>query len=161
MILAVVKEEATSHRRLTRRLRLPRLPRQRKRPQPGKYDRYKDGGKKKRKLTATLDCNDIKILQQEARLNKLSEDSFACQYPMKIPISNGKCIDIIALIDTGANASNYISQMLFDRLSEAGCKAQQTSGSVRGGLNLKGQRVDFTKSMSFASFTIYIRTMFK
>ena len=58
-------------------------------------------------------------------------------------------MDIIALIDTGANASNYISQTLFDRLSDAGYKAQQTTGSVRGGLNVKGQRVDCTKSMSF------------
>jgi hypothetical protein len=68
---------------------------------------------------------------------------------MKIHTSSGKYIDIIALIDTGANAANYISQLLFDRLSEAGYKAQDTSGSVRGGLKLKGQRVDCTKSMSF------------
>ena len=81
-------------------------------------------------------------------MNKLSESSYACQYPMKISTSNGKFIDIIALIDTGANASNYISQTLFDRLSEAGYKAQQTSGSGRGGLNLKGQSVDCTMSMS-------------
>ena len=38
---------------------------------------------------------------------------------MKIYTSSGQYIDIIALIDTGANASNYISQMLFDRLSDA------------------------------------------
>jgi hypothetical protein len=54
---------------------------------------------------------------------------------MKIHTHNGKHIDIIALIDTGANAANYISQTLFDRLIEAGYKAQQTSGSVKGGLS--------------------------
>jgi hypothetical protein len=54
--------------------------------------------------------------------------------------------NFLTLIDTGANASNYISQTLFDRLSEAGYKAQQTSGSVKGGLNVKGQRVDCTMS---------------
>ena len=54
---------------------------------PGKYDKYKgqDAGKKKRKLSAILySNNDIEILQQEAHLNKLSESSYACQYPMKI-----------------------------------------------------------------------------
>ena len=121
---------------------------------PGKFDKYKSprdqgGGKTKSKLNALPLSNDIEILQQEATLNKLSESAYACQYPMKIYTSNGKFIDIIALIDTGANASNYISQILFDRLSEAGCKAHEASGSVRGGLNLKGQRVDCTKSMSF------------
>jgi hypothetical protein len=65
---------------------------------------------------------------------------------MKISTPDGKFLDIITLIDTGANASNYISQTLFDRLSEAGYKAQQTSGSVKGGLNVKGQRVDCTMS---------------
>ena len=65
---------------------------------------------------------------------------------MKISTTSGTYIDIIALIDTGANASNYISQTLFDRLSDAGYKAQQTTGSVRGGLNVKGQRVDCTMS---------------
>ena len=121
---------------------------------PGhKYDKYKspDANKKqKRKLPVLLDSdNDIEILQQEERLNKLSESSYACQYPMKISTTSGKYIDIIALIDTGANASNYISQTMFDRLKDAGYKAQQTSGSVRGGLNVKGQRVDCTMSMSF------------
>jgi len=72
---------------------------------PGRYDKYKsqDGGKKKRKLTAFEHINDNTILQREACLNKLSESSFACQYPMKIYTSSGKYIDIIALIDTGAN----------------------------------------------------------
>ena len=79
-------------------------------------------------------------------MNKLSESAYACQYPMKISTSNGKYIDIIALIDTGANAANYISQTLFDRLSDAGYKAEQTTGSVKGGLNVKGQRVDCTMS---------------
>ena len=118
---------------------------------PGKYDKYKnpDGGKKKRKLTAISNTNEIKFLQQEAHLNKLSESAYACQYPMKISTSNGKYIDIIALIDTGANAANYISQTLFDRLSDAGYKAEQTTGSVKGGLNVKGQRVDCTLSISF------------
>jgi hypothetical protein len=62
-------------------------------------------GKKKRKLTAIQQLNDITTLQHEAL--KLSERSYACQYPMKIHSSSGKYIDIIALIDiTGANSSN-------------------------------------------------------
>jgi hypothetical protein len=75
---------------------------------PGKYDKYnaKDYGKKKRKLTAIQQLNDITTLQHEA-LNKLSERSYACQYPMKVHTSSGKYIDTIALIDiTGDNSSN-------------------------------------------------------
>jgi len=68
---------------------------------------------------------------------------------MKVKTKQGNFIDIVALIDTGANASNYISQTLCDRLTDAGYKTQQTTGSVRGGLNTKGQRVDCTLSISF------------
>ena len=96
--------------------------------------------------------NDLfhELLNCEQTLNKLSENSFACEYPMQIVTNNNTLIDVTALIDTGANSSNYISQQLFDRLMLGGNKPHKVSGTVRGGLQAKGQRVEITHAISFS-----------
>ena len=58
-------------------------------------------------------------------------------------------IHVNALIDTGANASNYLSQTLFDRLKDAGYNPTEAKGYVKGGLNTQRQRVECTYSMTF------------
>jgi len=64
-------------------------------------------------------------------------------------ILNDTIIDVNILIDTGANASNYISQNLFDRLRFKGVQPSAASGMVRGSLNSKAQRCQVTKAMHF------------
>ena len=104
MTLAEVKEVVTINHLLPRLL----LRRQtRRRPLASMTSTtLRTTARKKRKLTAIQQLNDITTLQHEA-LNKLSERSYACQYPMKVHTSSGKYIDTIALIDiTGDNSSN-------------------------------------------------------
>ena len=106
--------------------------------------------KGKRKYFSVETDNFNELMNCEQTLNKLSEESFACEYPMQILTTNNTLINVIALIDTGANSSNYNSQHLFDRLTEGGNKSHQVSGTVRGGLQAKGQRVDITHAISFS-----------
>ena len=94
------------------------------------------------------ECNAHFIDVHEQQLNTLSERDYACEYPMQI-ILNDTIIDVNVLIDTGANASNYISQNLFDRLKARGVQPSPASGMVRGSLNSKAQRCQVTKAMYF------------
>jgi hypothetical protein len=70
---------------------------------------------------------------------------------MKITTNYGNIINVIALIDTGANSSNYISQNLFERLRGEGHESQSIKSSVRGGLKLGGhEAVDCKHALSFS-----------
>ena len=84
-----------------------------------KYLSPRNKGKRKFKSIETDDFHEL--IHCEQTLNKLSEDSFACEYPMQILTNNNTLINVTALIDTGANSSNYISQHLFDRVMLGGC----------------------------------------
>ena len=77
----------------------------------GKAKHYLTPGKSK--TGKSTDTHDIdKLLTIECSLNKLSEESFACEYPMQIITLNNEIINVNALIDTGANSSNYLSKHL-------------------------------------------------
>ena len=106
--------------------------------------------KGKRKFLSIENDDFNALITHEQTLNKLSEESFACEYPMQIMTNNNTFINVTALIDTGANSSNYISQHLFDRVMLGGNKPHQVSGSVRGGLQAKGQRVETKHAISFS-----------
>ena len=107
-----------------------------------KFDKWKKP-KKGQSFHETID------LDNEIQLNNLSETNHSCVFPFKIHTKLDQGIDIMALIDTGANSANYISQHLFDRLKDAGHLPQPVQGTVRGGLNTGGQQVACSYSMSF------------
>jgi hypothetical protein len=116
-----------------------------------KMDKYKDHSKNKRKYLESesicyLKYNDDVFLQNEITLKTLSQTKHACEYPMRITTRQGNHIDIVVLIDTGANASNYISQSLYDRLVAEGQPIKQIASSVRSGLNTAQQQGVVCKS---------------
>jgi hypothetical protein len=105
----------------------------------------KGGGKSK--STDTYHIDDLLII--ECSLNKLSEDKFACEYPMQITTMNNEVINVNALIDTGANSSNYLSLQLFDRIKQGGNTPHHVSGTVKGGLTTN-KHVDVQHAISFS-----------
>jgi hypothetical protein len=93
-----------------------------------------------KRLRTSVDNNDNPFIDTyEQQLNTLSESDYACEYPMQVHI-NDNILDINVLIDTGANASNYISQSLFDRLEAIGAETFPVSATVKSGINGKAQR---------------------
>ena len=51
---------------------------------------------------------------------------------MQITTMNNEVINVNALIDTGANSSNYLSLQLFDRIKQGGNTPHHVSGTVKG-----------------------------
>ena len=68
---------------------------------------------------------------------------------MQIITMNNEIIKVNALIDTGANSSNYLSQHLFDRLKQGGNKSHDVSGIVKGGLTTN-KHVEVQHAISFS-----------
>jgi len=100
-----------------------------------------------KRLRASVDNNDNPFTDiYEQQLNTLSESDYACEYPMQVHI-NDNILDINVLIDTGANASNYISQSLFDRLEAIGAETFPVSATVKSGINGKAQRCHVNKAV--------------
>ena len=100
-----------------------------------------------KRLRPNINDLDSQIIDtHEQQLNTLSERDYACEYPMHVHI-NDNIITINVLIDTGANASNYISQSLCDRLEALGAETFPVSATVKSGINGKAQRCHVSKAI--------------
>ena len=102
-------------------------------------------GKRSRDSTNDMDTTQL-IDNYEQQLNTLSEHDYACEYPMQVNIDDN-IINVNVLIDTGAHASNYISQSLLDSLIDVGGQSFPVSATVKSGINGKSQRCHVSKAI--------------
>ena len=101
-----------------------------------------------KRLRSSTDDIDIQLIDtHEQHLNTLAERDYACEYPMQV-IINDNIINVNVLIDTGANASNYISQSLCDRLEAIGAQTFPVSTTVKSGISGKSQRCHVNKAIN-------------
>jgi hypothetical protein len=111
-----------------------------------KYMKKRDNPRGKRSRDNIDDNEEQFIDAHEQQLNTLSDSDYACEYPMQVHI-NDNLVNINVLIDTGANASNYISQSLCDRLEAIGAETFPVSATVKSGIKGKAQRCHVNKAV--------------
>lgn len=68
---------------------------------------------------------------------------------MQIITENNKITNVIALIDTGTNSSNYLSGQLFDRIRQGGNTPHFVTGTVKGRLTTN-KHVEVQHAISFS-----------